>query len=38
MMRSRKHGRKAEENADIAEMLVNNGIEGISTKICTKRK
>ena len=35
---SRKYGRKAEENADIAEMLVNSGMEGISTKICTKRK
>lgn len=35
---SRKYGRKAEENADIAEMLVNSGVEGISTKICTKRK
>lgn len=37
MMRSRKHGRKAEEKADTAEMLVNSGVEDISTKICTKR-
>ncbi len=33
----RKCGRKREENIILFELIVNRGIEGISTKICTKR-